>query len=79
MTDSNSSLDSTRVNRHVGRSWLIDVLCETGTLAWGMMAGVGAGIVWPATLVLSLPVLTSGRWSWRPPGDGRCRCACPPT
>lgn len=70
MTDSNSSLDSTRVNRHVGRSWLIDVLCETGTLAWGMMAGVGAGIVWPATLVLSLPVLTfwalvvapAGRW-----------------
>lgn len=70
MTDSNSSLDSTRVNRYVGRSWLIDVLCETGTLAWGMMACVGAGIVWPATLVLSLPVLTfwalvvapAGRW-----------------
>lgn len=58
MTDSNTALDSARVNRHAGRSWLTDVLCETGTLAWGMMAGAGAGIAWPATLVLSLPVLT---------------------
>lgn len=70
MTDSNAALDSARVNRHVGRSWLIDVLSETGTLAWGMLAAVGAGIVWPATLVLSLPVLMfwslvvtpAGRW-----------------
>ncbi|WP_099319827.1 F-type conjugative transfer protein TrbC [Erwinia amylovora] len=70
MTDSNTALDSARVNRHAGRSWLTDVLCETSTLAWGMMAGVGAGIAWPATLVLSLPVLTfwalvvapAGRW-----------------
>lgn len=71
MTDNNSVLDSARVNRHVGRSWLIDVLSETGTLAWGMLAAVFAGIVWPATLVLSLPVLMfwalvvvpAGRWT----------------
>lgn len=70
MTDSNAALDSARVNRHVGRSWLIDVLSETGTLAWGMLSAVVAGIVWPATLVLSLPVLMfwslvvtpAGRW-----------------
>ncbi|HEB4876167.1 TPA: type IV secretory system conjugative DNA transfer family protein [Kluyvera ascorbata F0526] len=70
MTDSNTALDSARVNRHVGRSWLIDVLSETGTLAWGMLSAVVAGIVWPATLVLSLPVLMfwslvvtpAGRW-----------------
>lgn len=71
MADNNSVLDSARVNRHVGRSWLIDVLSETGTLAWGMLAAVFAGIVWPATLVLSLPVLMfwalvvvpAGRWT----------------
>jgi len=70
MTDSNTALDSARVNRHAGRSWLTDVLSEAGTLAWGMMGAVGAGIAWPATLVLSLPVLTfwalvvapAGRW-----------------
>ncbi len=70
MPHRNAALDSARVNRHAGRSWLIDVLSETGTLAWGMLAAVGAGIVWPATLVLSLPVLTCwslvvtpvGRW-----------------
>ncbi|WP_168403367.1 F-type conjugative transfer protein TrbC [Erwinia amylovora] len=57
MTDSNSTLDSARVNRHVGRSWLTDALAEAGTLACGMLAAVVTGIVWPATLVLSLPVL----------------------
>ncbi|MGK3137951.1 F-type conjugative transfer protein TrbC [Pantoea trifolii] len=70
MADNNAALDSARVNRHVGRSWLIDVLCETGTLAWGMLAAVIAGIIWPATLVLGLPVLMfwalvvapAGRW-----------------
>ncbi|WP_336804113.1 F-type conjugative transfer protein TrbC [Erwinia aphidicola] len=79
MTDSNTALDSARVNRHAGRSWLTDVLSEAGTLAWGMMAAVGAGIAWPATLVLSLPVLTvwalvvapAGRWKMpmRMPAD----------
>jgi len=71
MADNNSVLDSARVNRHAGRSWLIDVLSETGTLAWGMVAAIVAGIVWPATLVLSLPVLMfwalvvvpAGRWT----------------
>ncbi|WP_342656106.1 type IV secretory system conjugative DNA transfer family protein (plasmid) [Pantoea sp. RSPAM1] len=70
MTDSNSAIDSARVNRHAGRSWLIDVLCETGTLPWGMLAALGAGIMWPVTLLLSLPVLIfwslvvapAGRW-----------------
>ena len=68
--DNNSTLDSNRVNRHVGRSWLIDVLSETGTLAWGMIAAIGGGVFWPASLVLSLPVLMfwslvvmpAGRW-----------------
>lgn len=70
MPDSNSTLDSARVNRHVGRSWLTDALAGTGTLAWGMLAVVVAGVVWPATLILSLPVLMfwslvvspAGRW-----------------
>lgn len=70
MSDSNSGLDSARVTRHVGRSWLTDALAETGTLAWGMMAAVVAGLVWPATLILSLPslmfwslvVAPAGRW-----------------
>lgn len=70
MTDSNSPLDNARVNRHVGRSWLTDALADTGTLPWGMLAAVGAGIVCPATLLLSLPVLLfwsavvgpAGRW-----------------
>lgn len=57
MTDSNAALDRARVNRHAGRPWLTDVLSEPGTLARAMPAAVGAGIVWPATLVLSLPVL----------------------
>ncbi|WP_313653475.1 hypothetical protein [Pantoea sp.] len=79
MTDNNSVIDSACVNRHAGRSWLIDVLSETGTLAWGMLAAVVAGIVWPATLVLSLPVLMlwalvvgpAGRWKMpmRMPAD----------
>ncbi len=79
MTDSNAALDSARVNRHAGRSWVIDVLSETGTLAWGMAGAVGAGIVWPATLLLSLPVLLfwslvvapAGRWKMpmRMPAD----------
>lgn len=79
MTDSNSAIDSARVNRHAGRSWLIDVLCETGTLAWGMLVAVGAGIIWPATLLLSLPLLMfwslvvapAGRWQMpmRMPAD----------
>lgn len=79
MTDSNAALDRARVNRHAGRSWVIDVLSETGTLAWGMAGAVGAGIVWPATLLLSLPVLLfwslvvapAGRWKMpmRMPAD----------
>lgn len=79
MTDSNAALDRARVNRHAGRSWIIDVLSETGTLAWGMAGAVGAGIVWPATLLLSLPVLLfwslvvapAGRWEMpmRMPAD----------
>lgn len=70
MTDSNAALDSARVNRHVGRSWLLDVLSEGGTLIWAMPVAVVAGIIWPATLMLSLPLLTfwslvvapAGRW-----------------
>lgn len=79
MTENNSALDSARVNRYAGRSWLIDVLCETSTLAWGMLVSVGSGVVWPATLVLSLPVLffwsvvvaPAGRWKMpmRMPSD----------
>lgn len=70
MSDNNSTLDNARVNRHVGRSWLTDMLSEGGTLFWAMPAAVVAGIVWPATLLLSLPVLLfwsmvvapAGRW-----------------
>jgi intracellular multiplication protein IcmO len=79
MTDSNNAIDRTRVSRHVGRSWLADTLAETGTLAMGMVAAVTAGIVWPSTLLLSLPVLLfwslivapAGRWKMpmRMPAD----------
>ena len=79
MLDNNSVIDRTRVSRHVGRSWLAETLAETGTLAMGMVAAVTAGIVWPSTLLLSLPVLLfwslivapAGRWKMpmRMPAD----------
>ncbi|PIF06929.1 F-type conjugative transfer protein TrbC [Candidatus Pantoea floridensis] len=70
MSDNNSTLDNARVNRHVGRSWLTDMLSEGGSLFWAMPAAVVAGLIWPATLLLSLPVLLfwsmvvapAGRW-----------------
>lgn len=70
MSDNNNAIDRSRVSRHVGRSWLTETLAETGTLAMGMVAAVAAGVVWPVTLLLSLPVLMfwslvvapSGRW-----------------
>ncbi|HEY2453902.1 MAG TPA: F-type conjugative transfer protein TrbC [Scandinavium sp.] len=70
MMDNNAAIDSTRVSRHVGRSWLTDTLAEAGSLVWAMIASVTAGAIWPATLLLSLPVLLfwalvvapSGRW-----------------
>ena len=55
--DDNAGITRERVNRHVGRSWLTDVLAQPGTLAAAMMASVPAGLVWPASLLLSLPVL----------------------
>ncbi len=68
--DNNSVLDHARVNRHVGRFWLLDVMSESSSLVWGMLAGVVAGVIWPITLLLSLPVLLfwsmvvapAGRW-----------------
>ncbi len=70
MTDNNTAIDSSRVSRHVGRSWLTDTLSEAGSLVWAMFAAVISGVIWPATLLLSLPVLLfwalvvapSGRW-----------------
>ncbi|MFX2611056.1 F-type conjugative transfer protein TrbC [Enterobacter mori] len=70
MTDNNTAIDSSRVSRHVGRSWLTDTLSEAGSLTWAMLAAVISGVIWPATLLLSLPVLLfwalvvapSGRW-----------------
>lgn len=70
MTDNNTAIDSSRVSRHVGRSWLTDTLSEAGSLVWAMLAAVISGVIWPATLLLSLPVLLfwalvvapSGRW-----------------
>lgn len=70
MTDNNAAIDSARVSRHVGRSWLTDTLSEIGSLVWAMLASVTAGAIWPATLLVSLPVLLfwalvvapSGRW-----------------
>lgn len=70
MTDNTSALDNARVNRNVGRSWLAEILGETGTLLWGMLSAVVGGTLWPATLLLSLPALLfwslvvapAGRW-----------------
>ena len=70
MTDNNAAIDSARVSRHVGRSWLTDTLSEIGSLVWAMLASVTAGAICPATLLVSLPVLLfwalvvapSGRW-----------------
>lgn len=79
MTDNNAPLERSRVRREVGRSWLADALSETGTLVWGMVASVTAGVMYPATLLLSLPVLLfwsmvvapAGRWTMpmRMPAD----------
>ncbi|MBD8165406.1 F-type conjugative transfer protein TrbC [Erwinia persicina] len=70
MTDNNAAIDRTRINRNVGRSWLTDALAEGGTLVLGMIAVVVAGVIWPFTLLLSLPVMLfwsmivapAGRW-----------------
>lgn len=70
MTDNNPAIDRARVSRRVGNSWLADTLSQTGTLLWGMIAGVAAGLMYPATLLLTLPVLLfwslvvapAGRW-----------------
>lgn len=68
--DNKSAIDNDRISRHVGRSWITEVLAEIGTLAFGMIALTCVGIIWPVTLLLSLPVLLfwslvvipSGRW-----------------
>lgn len=70
MTDNNAAIDRTRINRNVGRSWLTDALAEGGTLVLGMIAVAVAGVIWPFTLLLSLPVMLfwtmivapAGRW-----------------
>ncbi|MBP2157422.1 F-type conjugative transfer protein TrbC [Erwinia rhapontici] len=70
MTDNNAAIDRTRVNRNVGRSWLADALAEGGTLVLGMISVAVAGVLWPFTLLLSLPVMMfwsmivapAGRW-----------------
>lgn len=77
--DNKSVIDNDRISRHVGRSWITEALAEIGTLAFGMIALTCAGIVWPVTLLLSLPILLfwslivvpSGRWKMpmRMPAD----------
>lgn len=70
MTGNNTPVERSRVSRHVGPSWVTEALSETGGLLWGMIAGVVIGIVWPATLLVSLSVLffwamivaPAGRW-----------------
>lgn len=64
------ALESGRVSRNVGRSWIVEVLSETGSLVWGMIVLTVGGIVWPGTLLLSMPALLfwalivapAGRW-----------------
>lgn len=79
MTDSNHPIARDRVNRRVGPSWLADTLSQPGTLAWGMGAAVATGVIYPVSLLLSLPVLSfwslvvapGGRWQMpmRMPAD----------
>jgi len=79
MTDSNHPIARDRVNRRVGPSWLADTLSQPGTLAWGMGTAVATGVIYPVSLLLSLPVLSfwslvvapGGRWQMpmRMPAD----------
>lgn len=70
MTDGNHAIGREHVSRRVGSSWLGETLAQPGTLAWGMCAAVAGAVVYPATLLLSLPVLSfwsvivapGGRW-----------------
>lgn len=70
MEDNNHTIDRSRVSRRVGNSWIVDTLAQPGTLAWGMVASVAAGMMYPVTLLLSLPLLVfwslvvapGGRW-----------------
>ncbi|WP_226020505.1 F-type conjugative transfer protein TrbC [Serratia symbiotica] len=57
MTDIPTALDRDRVRRRVGTPWLGDLLAKPGTLAWGLCTVVVGGMVYPATLLFSLPVL----------------------
>lgn len=57
MTDIPTALDRDRVRRRVGNPWLGDLLAKPGTLAWGLCTVVVGGMVYPATLLFSLPVL----------------------
>ncbi|WP_313158969.1 F-type conjugative transfer protein TrbC [Mixta calida] len=55
--DNKPAIDNDRVSRHVGRSWLTDTLSEGSTLVVAMAAFAVAGVLWPVTLLLSVPVL----------------------
>lgn len=70
MKHSDHSVGRERVSRRVGKSWLGETLSQPGTLAWGMSGAVAVGVIYPASLLLSQPVLLfwslisapSGRW-----------------
>nr|EKM0439596.1 type IV secretory system conjugative DNA transfer family protein [Cronobacter turicensis] len=70
MTDNKAVVESDRVRRHAGRSWLTELLSETSSLVCGMFVAVVSGVLWPSTLLLSLPLLLfwsmviapAGRW-----------------
>ena len=55
--DNKPAIDNDRVSRHVGRSWLTDTLSEGSTLVVALAAVAVAGVLWPVTLLLSVPVL----------------------
>lgn len=57
MSDDNNGLDRARISRRVGNKWLTDTLSQPSSLGWALFCGVVAGLVFPATLLLSLPVL----------------------
>ena len=46
MTDSNAALDSARVNRHAGRSWLPAVLSAGRALIWALPAAARQSAAW---------------------------------
>lgn len=69
------AVERTRLNRRIYHSALGEWMMGPGSLALGLVGSVVGGIVYPASLWLSLPIMIfwAPRCCWNP---GRCLCGC---